>query len=120
ALTAKTLGEHVERDIGHAARDVVRVRALEGSAHDIDDDAAAARAHPRVDDPGQVDITEDLQIPRLAPGCRVDHCQRAGWNVAGIVHKDVDVLTGFAERLDLRCQREVTTIDGNLDAMLLR
>ena len=89
-----------------------------GRAHDVDDDAALARAHVRIDDAGQIDVAVDLDVPGLAPGLAVDLRERAGRDVAGIVDQDIDVRAGLAERLDLGLP-EVAAVDRHLDAVLL-
>src|SRR5262245_31605116 len=89
AFPAQALREHVEGDVGHAAGNVAVVGIAGGRADDIDDDAAPARAHARIDDARKIDVAEELDVPRLAPRFAVDLLQRAGGNIAGVIDQDV-------------------------------
>src|SRR5260370_36538533 len=77
AFAAQALREHVERDVGHAARDVAMIGAARGRADDVDDDAVPARAHLRIDDACEIDVAVDLDVPGLAPGAAIDLSKRA-------------------------------------------
>ena len=118
ALAAEALGEHVERDIGHAAGNIAVVRRPRGGAHDVDDDTAAARAHARIDNAREIDIAEDLDVPGLAPGLAVDIDERAGRDVARIVDQNIDVGAGAAQCLDLAGLAEVAAVDRHRHAVL--
>src|SRR5205085_1533515 len=90
ALAAERAGERHQRGIAGAAADVVGVELFTGGADIVDDDAAAARLHLRVDRAGQVDVAEHFQLPGVTPGRLVDLVDRAAGNVTGIVDEDVD------------------------------
>src|SRR5262249_54097913 len=100
SATERTREGH-EGGIARAPRDVVRIETLAGGADVVDDHTVAARLHRRVDQSRQVDVAEDLQVPRPAPGCAVDGMKTPTGNVAGVVHQDVD-MPGFpGEPLDV-------------------
>src|SRR5262249_41295216 len=117
ALPTQALREHVEGDVGHAARDVAVVGIAGGRTHDIDDDAAPSRAHARIDGAREIDVAEELDVPRLAPGLAVDLRERTGGNVACIVDQDVYVGAGLAERLHLGRPRKIAAMDRYRDAV---
>src|SRR5262245_66528390 len=85
ALTAEALREHVERNVGHAARDVTMVGAARCRPNDVNDDAAFACAHVRIDDTREIDIAIDLDVPGFTPGVTVDLGHGAGWYVCRVV-----------------------------------
>ena len=95
------------------------VRRPRRRAHDIDDDAAPSGAHAPIDDPREIDVTVDLEVPGFAPGRAIDLLDGAGRDGAGIVDQDVHVLAGLAQGFDFRSQREVTAVDRNRNAVLL-
>src|SRR5204862_8088545 len=52
AFPPEALREHVERDVGGAACDIAMVGVARGGPDDVDDHAAAARAHAAIDNAG--------------------------------------------------------------------
>jgi hypothetical protein len=58
ALPAEALCEHVERDVGAAAGNVTMIRIARRGVNDVDNDAAFALAHARVDDAREIHIAE--------------------------------------------------------------
>jgi hypothetical protein len=83
----------------------------------VDDDAAPARLHLRVDRAGEVDVAEHFQLPGVTPGGLVDLVDRTAGDVAGIVDENVDV-TGFAgESCDVLGLAQVDDVGGRPDLM---
>src|SRR5204863_277186 len=75
---AHRLGESGEAGVGGGAADVLERMALARHADDVDDDAALARLHARIELARQVDEAEDLELPRVAPFRLVERLERAG------------------------------------------
>src|SRR3954451_19390032 len=64
---AHRLGESGEAGVGRGTAHVFERMALARHADDVDDDAALARLHARIELARQVDEAEDLELPRVAP-----------------------------------------------------
>ena len=79
---------------------VVGIEDLAGVADVVDDDAAAAVAHGRIDGAGQVDIAVNLEVPPLAPGRFADGFQVPARDAAGVVYQYVNVARGRGDRVD--------------------
>ena len=94
-LAAQRAGKSHQRGVAGAAADIIGVELFAGGADVVDDDAAAARLHLRVDQTGEVDIAEHFQLPGVTPGRLVDLVDRAARNIAGIIDEYVDVGSVF-------------------------
>src|SRR4029079_4534720 len=81
---------------GHAAN-VLGVLGTRRVADDVDDDAAAARFHERIEGAGHVDGAEHFQIPGHAPPRLVARKQGPAGDRAGVVDK-------YVHRRELRGQ----------------
>ena len=75
----------------------------------------AARGHERVHGAAQVDVSEEFEVPCLAPTRLIDGCERSAGDCARVVDEDVDLACRFDERL-LRCAvRQVVRVNGDGD-----
>ena len=81
----------VERRIAGNATDIFRIVGLRGITGDVDDHARTARFHQRIEGAAHIDVSEDLQIPRLAPGLLVNVEKCSARDGAGIVHENIDM-----------------------------
>ena len=97
AFSAQTDREVDERRIVRAATDVAGVRQDAADTYHIDDDATPAPAHLRVDDPGDPDVAEQLEVPGRSPGILVDLVERAARNGPRAVDQNVD-MRAFARK----------------------
>src|SRR5439155_26773000 len=84
-------GKRHQRGVAGAAADIIGVEFFAGGADVVDDDAVTARLHLGVDQPGQIDEAENLELPGVTPVRLVDLVDRAAGNIAGIVNENVDV-----------------------------
>src|SRR4051794_25546682 len=119
AFAAQALREHIECNVGSAARDVPMIGVARSGPDDVDNDAALACTHPAIDDACEVDIAEDFYVPGIAPGFGIDFFDRAGRNVTRIVYQYVDVFACLAEGFDFRGEAEIAAMDAHLDVMFL-
>src|SRR5690606_6241428 len=95
---AERAGKGHETGVGRASGDVGSVELLAGGADDVDDDAAAPRLHPCVDEARQVHISEYLEVPGAPPRGFVDAEQGAARYRARVVHENVELARPFGER----------------------
>mgnify|MGYP007034010325 CR=1 FL=1 len=94
-IFAQDCSKRTFRDTAHEfARDIAPGRPFPGNTQHVDDNAAATRLHARIDRAAHVDVAEYFQVPRLTPPFLVDRLQVAGRNGPGIIHQNVDVMTG--------------------------
>jgi MFS family permease len=98
---AERLRHRHQRGVAHAAGDVGRLRAEAGAADHVDDHAVPLGDEPRQQQPAQVHVAEDLQVPRVAQPLVVDGDEVATGDRAGVVHDDVDDVDRLGQR-DLR------------------
>jgi len=96
-----------EARVAGAAGDVRGVELLARRADDVDDHAALSLLHPGIGEAGQVDVAEDLQLPRPAPGLLVDLEEVAAGDRAGVVDQDVELARPLRERLGGAALRKV-------------
>ena len=101
ADTAERLREGGQCRVAGNAADIFGVVCVGRVADHVNDHAALALLHQRIEGTTHVHIAEDLEVPGLAPGRLVDIEQAAARNGAGIVHQDVDVGIIAGELVDL-------------------
>ena len=88
------LGKSVQGSVASCATDVqVRMGHATHTDH-VHYHAMPARPHMREHRACEVDVTEYLQFPRVAPSRLVDTQQPARRNIAGVVHQNVHLRAG--------------------------
>src|SRR4051812_25217074 len=104
---AHGLGERGEAGVGRGAAHVLERMRLARHADDVDDDAALARLHARIELARQVDEAEHLKLPRVAPLRLVERLDRAARDVAGVVDQDIDAGALFGEPPERRAVAQI-------------
>ena len=116
AAASEQFREGDKPGIAGNAADIVRVMGARRVADDVDDGAAAARLHERIEGAGHVDGAEHLQIPGRAPSGLVDVEQCAAGNGAGVVDEDVDIRKLLGQPRHIGAVRKIGGVgaDGDL------
>ena len=66
---------------------------------------------------GEVDITEHLQLPGVAPGCLINLLKRSARNVAGIVDENVDAGGLARQPMQVICVAQIDGVRNDIDLM---
>jgi hypothetical protein len=97
---------------------VVEIEPFAGGTDVVDDLTMATRLHGGVDDAGEIDVAEDLELPGMSPGCLVDFFERAAGNVAGVVHQHIDACSHFAQPRDIGRFAQIEGMNSDVHACM--